>query len=116
MKKTKSSKKINFKGLFKKEKLPILIWAVLLIIIINILVAFLVIKNNNKETDKPKDNDQGEINYEAGTEDYFMDDVEEPEETPNTGNDYYDYIDTPLAKINFSDLKKKNFITPDIVL
>ena len=100
-------KNFNLKKIFKKYKLPIIIGTVAIIVLIALLVVFLVLKKDDKTNDNDTNNQEA-INYEEGTEDYFMDDVKEPEETPNTGNDYYDYINMPLSKIDFKELKKKN--------
>ncbi len=109
-----NKKKVNLADLKKfimKYKLPFIIGVVVLIAIIVILLVVLLPK---KEEDKPVVNTEQpqqqptQEEYDQGTDDYFMDNVEEPEETPSTGNDYYDFINKPLSEVNFDELKKVN--------
>ncbi len=110
MKKAKEKKvtsKVNLKELFKKHKLPIIIGIIVIVVIISIGV-FLIVKNTKKLDDKKDESkEQEKIDYEEGTEDYFMDEVEEPEEVESTSFGYYDFS-KPLSEINFSSLKKQN--------
>ncbi len=128
MKKGKKKKgNFNIKEVFKKYRWPITIGIIVIIAIFVFSMVFLILKkdtenkNNKNEEIKEDIKDPNDIDYEKGTDDYFMENVEEPEETPesdtnnntststNTNrNDYYDYITTPLSSIKFSDLKKRN--------
>ena len=101
-------KNAKIKRIFKKYKIPIIIGIVILVTFIITLIVILVTKKEEPKKVEDDNNTTQVIDYEEGTEDYFMDNVVEPEETPNTGNDYYDYIDMPLANVDFKELKNKN--------
>ncbi len=108
-----SQKESKFKKILKKYKLPIIIGTVILIILIIVLVFFLLNKHEDKKViEKTKPEEPVKEDYEEGTDDYFMENVEEPVQTPSTGNDYYDFINTPISSVNISELKQRN---PDTV-